>query len=67
MHGYFNQSVETMLRHLESGARLPASQAFAATQETCRVPLYPASRDHIRFENRTVIIPAGGTPAGCAP
>jgi hydroxybutyrate-dimer hydrolase len=65
MHGYFNFGVERMLQHLASGATLPASQAFAATEETCPLPLTPAPADRIRFENRAVVIPAGGTPAGC--
>ena len=54
-----------MLRHLDGQAALPASQVFAATEETCAVPTTPAAADRIRFEDRNVIIPAGGTPAGC--
>jgi hydroxybutyrate-dimer hydrolase len=65
MHGYFNGAVETMLRHLDGDAALPASQVFAATEETCPLPTAPAATDRVRFERRTVIIPAGGTPAGC--
>ena len=67
MHGYFNQAVETMLRHLGNGAALPGSQAFAATEETCPVPTSPAAADRIQFSGGELIIPAGGPPAGCGP
>jgi len=65
MHGYFNQSVDRMLDHLESGAPLPQSQAFAAVEETCAVPITPAGNDRIRFDGRNLVIPQGGVPAGC--
>ena len=67
MHGYFNHAVETMLRHLDGKGGLPASQVFAATEETCALPFQPAAADRIRFRDGTLIIPTGGTPAGCAP
>jgi hydroxybutyrate-dimer hydrolase len=65
MHGYFNHGVDVMLRHLLGQARLPMSQVFAATEETCLLPNLPSATDRIRFINRKLVIPTGGTPAGC--
>ena len=65
-HGYFNQAVDLMLRHLDDNGetQLPGSQAFAATEETCPFPTDPPRADRIRFRDsdHTLIIPEGEPP-----